>query len=361
MGFLFFSAPGSDMPILEETLGDIEAMLRSLSLSLSLSLSISLSLTHTYAQTQDPVKEVFLRWAQLMAFMPFMENGGAGEHRPWKFDSETVQIYRDFVNAHLSLRYYLYELGNVAMESNTSSVRPTELSPFDQGDVWVPLSSPLSHLSSPLQSVEDRPWGPIRSYSYLLGDHVFISPILLPIEQNASESEVVVEFPVDENDESSEWLSFWDPARSPIWAGGSSYRLSFPLHSYPAFVRKGSYMVFADERGKPGFTLLRPPKDSVTTLSTQYREKEGPGMVSSIALVWAEGEIETMQVSTSAHEGPVNFVFIDVNKPPEEDGIVYKIESDAECTHSYSEEVRTLEIQCENFDGGGIFAITFNT
>lgn len=30
-------------------------------------------------------KFVFLRWAQTGAFLPFMENGGSGIHRPWQY------------------------------------------------------------------------------------------------------------------------------------------------------------------------------------------------------------------------------------------------------------------------------------
>ena len=41
-------------------------------------------------------KELFIRWAQLGAFSPLMENGGNMEHRPWKFDTtnQTLDIYR---------------------------------------------------------------------------------------------------------------------------------------------------------------------------------------------------------------------------------------------------------------------------
>ena len=50
-------------------------------------------------------KELFIRWAQLGAFCPLMENGGNGEHRPWMFDhtNQTLDIYRTFVNIHYEL------------------------------------------------------------------------------------------------------------------------------------------------------------------------------------------------------------------------------------------------------------------
>ena len=39
-------------------------------------------------------KELFVRWFQLGAFSPLMENGGYGEHRPWKYDNQTLEIYK---------------------------------------------------------------------------------------------------------------------------------------------------------------------------------------------------------------------------------------------------------------------------
>ena len=44
--------------------------------------------------TLGRTKELFIRWAQLGAFSPLMENGGNKEHRPWAFDSETLEIYK---------------------------------------------------------------------------------------------------------------------------------------------------------------------------------------------------------------------------------------------------------------------------
>jgi len=37
-----------------------------------------------------------------------MENGGGGNHTPWSWDEETVEIYRNFVNIHYELLPFMY-------------------------------------------------------------------------------------------------------------------------------------------------------------------------------------------------------------------------------------------------------------
>ena len=50
-------------------------------------------------------KELFIRWAQMGALVPLMENGGNKEHRPWMFDdnNQTLDIYRTFVYLHYEI------------------------------------------------------------------------------------------------------------------------------------------------------------------------------------------------------------------------------------------------------------------
>jgi alpha-glucosidase (family GH31 glycosyl hydrolase) len=60
----------------------------------------------------------FLRSAQLNAFLPLMENGGGGEHRPWMYDEEVVvPVYRKFVNEHYRLGAYLHTNGANSVDS----------------------------------------------------------------------------------------------------------------------------------------------------------------------------------------------------------------------------------------------------
>ncbi|UJR17695.1 hypothetical protein I4U23_004593 [Adineta vaga] len=70
-------------------------------------------------------KELFLRWTAIGALSSFMENGGMGEHCPWNFDNETIDIYRSWVNIHYKLVPYLYSEGTkVAIGRNGTLMKP---------------------------------------------------------------------------------------------------------------------------------------------------------------------------------------------------------------------------------------------
>lgn len=137
-------------------------------------------------------KEVFVRWAQLGAFNPIMENGGGGEHRPWLYDAETTQIYTRFVELHYALLPYLMEHGGRAFASGTS-----------------------------LMQFERK-----SDYAYRLGPDLFVSPML---ESGTSKT---VTFP------SGTWVYLFDPQQ--VFNGGSQITLEVPLAEFPVFVRSGS-------------------------------------------------------------------------------------------------------------------------
>lgn len=138
-------------------------------------------------------KETFLRWAQLGAFCPVMENGGSGEHWPWRFDQQTVDIYKAFVDLHHSLLPWLNGQGAVA---------------FAEG-------------RSLFEFLDDE------SYEYLLGEDLFVAPMLEPGTTR------VVPFP-----DGADWV--WLFGEHPVYPGGSEEILEIPLDSFPAFVRQGS-------------------------------------------------------------------------------------------------------------------------
>ncbi|UCD84733.1 MAG: hypothetical protein JSU92_00665 [Deltaproteobacteria bacterium] len=137
-------------------------------------------------------KELFIRWAQLGAFSPVMENGGGGEHRPWMFDTETTDIYRKFTEIHYALIPYLMEEGAKA---------------FGKGNSLMTF----------IEDNEDR---------YLLGPDILVAPML---ESGTSRT---VKFPDD-----GDWVYLFD--RSKVFTGGAEATLDIPLSEFPAFLRKG--------------------------------------------------------------------------------------------------------------------------
>ncbi len=140
---------------------------------------------------QGRTKELFLRWAGLGAFSPVMENGGGGLHHPWAWDDETVTIYRGLVELHMALVPYLMEQGAAAFAAGESLMT--------------------------FESKED--------YSYLLGNDVFVAPII----ESGETREVT--FP------EGDWIWIFG---GQAFSGEGTETLTVPLDSYPAFVRSGS-------------------------------------------------------------------------------------------------------------------------
>ena len=78
-----------------------------------------------------------------------MENGGGGDHLPWKFDDETTNIYRSWVNIHYKFVPYLYSEGTKFATGMNGSL----MEPCDDFEALL-------------------------SYSYFFGPNVFVAPIL---------------------------------------------------------------------------------------------------------------------------------------------------------------------------------------
>ena len=139
----------------------------------------------------DPPKDVFLRWAQLGAFCPVMENGGGGEHRPWVLDEsgEATAIYKKFALLHHALIPYIYSQAAYSYERRLPTMRPVT-----------------------------------GYYQYTLGDDILVAPIV----NEGSERTII--FPA------GEWIYMFD--ESQIYSGVK--KLTFPLDEFPVFIRKGA-------------------------------------------------------------------------------------------------------------------------
>jgi len=143
-------------------------------------------------------KELFLRWTQLGALCPLMENGGGGVHRPWLFDEETTAIYRTFVELHHALVPYMMREGGIA---------------FAAGE-------PL------MRFVDDV------AYQYQLGPDLFVAPLL------AEGGQITLTLPSD-----GDWTHLFGDGATH--RGGKTLDLTVPLAEYPVFVRAGSALAAA--------------------------------------------------------------------------------------------------------------------
>jgi len=139
-------------------------------------------------------KDLFIRWAQLGAFSPLMENGGGGEHRPWVFDSETNDIYNKFARLHHAMVPYLMHQGDSLFAATQSLMQF-----FNSND-----------------------------YSYMLGSDIFVAPML------SSTNSVTLDFPT------GDWNYLFNNAQ--IYSGPLN-AINIPIGEFPVFIKSGSPML----------------------------------------------------------------------------------------------------------------------
>lgn len=148
-------------------------------------------------------KDVFIRWAQLGAFCPVMENGGSGEHRPWMYDEETTDIYKKFAILHTELIPYIYSQAAYSYELVKPTMRPQ-----------------------------------LGEYIYLLGDDILVAPFF----EEGNKRTVV--FP------QGEWIYMFDEAKS--FSKGIK-NLEFGLDEFPVYIRKGAIIPMEVKSDITGF------------------------------------------------------------------------------------------------------------
>jgi len=218
-------------------------------------------------------KQLFVRWTQMSAFNSLMENGGGGEHRPWMFDDETLQIYRHFVHIHHELIPYMLTAGTLAFERNIS--------------VMVPFA-------------KYTPIYPSR-WDFMFGKDIYVFPMVENV------TKVTITFP-----EGNNWIDWWN---GHLYQGGSTVsNYDVPLRQFPVFKRQGA--IFPLEVSSPicgngdstsaGYLtlLIQNPLENHEE-SIEVREFNGGGC--SVDYQYDEKK-ETFTVKRTAHRKPVIIV-----------------------------------------------------
>ncbi|MGE3269261.1 MAG: TIM-barrel domain-containing protein [Chloroflexota bacterium] len=179
---------------------------------------------------------LFVRWAQLGALSPLMENGGRGEHRPWKLDEDLTATYRYFAKLHHQLVPYLYGHGVAASEGGQPIIRDGDRS----------------------------------ARHYLLGEDLFVAPIVTRDDSRQ------VELPGD-----SRWYDYWDDIQ-PI-PGGTVLDYQADMPRMPLFIRAGAIIPMQVSDGVTGhgslasagaLTLVLYPEGETTRLLRPDSDQE---------------------------------------------------------------------------------------
>lgn len=175
-------------------------------------------------------KNVFIRWFQLGSFLPLMENGGNGEHRPWVFGQDVLETYRTFATIHTNFAPYFLNAGTDCYYKNISVIKP--LAPR------VPFGRP-------------------ETFDYLLHNDIFVSPF----SENTTIKEI--KFPGNFREK---WVYVFNSSK--IFSGGQKVNFNCSFSEFPVFTKQGSifplqvdskYSLFGTENSKGFITLFINP------------------------------------------------------------------------------------------------------
>jgi alpha-glucosidase len=180
-----------------------------------------------------PSPELYLRWFQLGAYLPFFRTHsaiGAGQREPWEFGPEVLGHARSALESRERLMPYLYTLAHEARRTGAPYVRPLWWN--EPGD-------------RDLRGVGD---------AFLLGDALLVAPVLDP---------GVVRRPV--RLPAGRW---YDRDTGEVFEGPGRVTVDAPLRRIPVLARAGSVVpvagpedeveleVWAPEQGRTGGGVL---------------------------------------------------------------------------------------------------------
>jgi len=228
-------------------------------------------------------KDVLIRWAQMGALCSLMENGGDGEHRPWMYDNQTLDIYRHYVYLHYELRPYLLDAGNTAYEHNMNY------------SVMIPLA----------KKTDFHP----DTWQYMLWKDLLVCPI------TNTDTTTQVSFPAG-----NDWVDWFN--HSAVYQGGSTIaKFACPLEIMPIFIRKGSMLALdvensAHNHGSEWSTdfltvLIAGP---LTDGSSDYKRvfADVGGVSQEIAYEYSE---KVLDFVATAHKRPIILIVRSVTAP----------------------------------------------
>ncbi len=189
----------------------------------------------------EPSPELFLRWFQLAAFVPFFRNHaavGTPPREPWKFGTDILGILREFMVLRRRLVPYLYTLAWEASKSGQPLMRPLFWHNLEDQALWD------------------------HGEAFLLGRDLLVAPIFEPGARVRRQR-----LPA------GEWFNFWDDTR---YQGPAEVELPTRLEEIPVLIRAGTILpLLAKDRRKsddPVLELHVYPSAGLETIHSLYSD-----------------------------------------------------------------------------------------
>ncbi|MEM1205501.1 MAG: glycoside hydrolase family 31 protein [Acidobacteriota bacterium] len=198
-----------------------------------------------------PDAELFVRWLQAAALMPFCRNHAyrlAPPREPWEFGEPALSITRDMLGLRRRLLPYLYTLAYEASVESTPLLRPLFWHNLEDVDLW---------------GIDD---------AFLVGRDLLVAPIL-----EAGKQRRRVRLPA------GRWYDVWTDR---CFEGGQDVELEGPLERLPILARAGAVIPVAPHDGAAdgnpagetgGITLHLWPPDGDGAVVSQLYDDAGDG------------------------------------------------------------------------------------
>lgn len=157
--------------------------------------------------SHHPDKELYLRWFQLAAFLPFFRTHsatGTPAREPWRYDEQTLNIARRYLQLRYRLLPYFYTLAWEAHHKGFPLVRP--LFWFHPGD-------------TDLYAIDD---------AFMLGQALLVAPVV-----GEGLTKRTIRLP------EGRWVDFWEDT---VYEGPREIELLAPLQHLPLLVSAGSIL-----------------------------------------------------------------------------------------------------------------------
>lgn len=252
--------------------GDIESSWESLRIIIPMAINLGLSGQpfsgpDIGGYAGNPSAELYTRWLQLAAFMPFFRTHSvrnAERREPWVFGEPTTSIVRQYLQLRYFLLPYFYSLAWEASRTGTPLVRPL---------FWPDLPENL------LWQIDTE---------FLLGDSLLVAPVL---DKGKTSREILLP--------RGRWYDIW--TGKAFQSELQSITVSSPLDRIPLFGRGGH--IIPMDKGDGALTLLAFSPEGITPESSALTLYSDSG----------DGDVKSSQdyrIDTYTMERRVNRLFI---------------------------------------------------